>query len=249
MSSNPSMALAAIAQDIHAQKRTASRDLILHLLESARFYIQESKTLDEVVRIGDALKIFEEYCRRYLRSTQDANSAAAMRIRAAAHAGRLMMDVPRENGKRTDLTSFTPGTKFQETLERIKVRPTTAYKWQKLAGIPTDELDLFLNELQQDVNAEVNLAAALEFWRKHYGPPPIVHEPVDGIPADAPAPPDDDEVDGEYEHANFGLNLQIAIQEFDQAFTEIMSLTAEKAVLELCQEQREKIAMLQAEMK
>lgn len=248
MSSNPSMALAAIAQDIHAQKRTASRDLILHLLESARFYIQESKTLDEVVRIGDALKIFEEYCRRYLRSTQDANSAAAMRIRAAAHAGRLMTDVPRENGKRTDLTSFTPGTKFQETLERIKVRPTTAYKWQKLAEIPPDELDLFLNELQKDVNAEVNLAAALEFWRKHYGPPPIVQEPVDGIPDGAPEPPDDDEVDGEYGMSNYGSSMQQLLDECAQAFEHILSLTAEPEIVGVCRTYRQKIIDLFAEM-
>ena len=66
------------------------------------------------------------------------NRGAEMKIRAERRLGELLAEIPREQGKRTDLTSVHDDLKsdYEATLVREDIKPSVATRWQSIERIP-----------------------------------------------------------------------------------------------------------------
>jgi len=76
-----------------------------------------------------------------------AQRAKEIYMRSARRAGQLLLEVEREQGKRTDLTSIEfKRSSYQEALEGAGITTYIANQWQKLAGIPQDKFDGYMTD-------------------------------------------------------------------------------------------------------
>lgn len=244
---DPIKALQRAANELQLVKPTPTHQLALYLVQSVQRYLEQAKTLSEFKAARDYAQLFATYLQRRRAALRDSNALRAMQIRTDRQLGSLLAQTERGQPGRPPNKSVHEVTNYQQYLAELNISRRTAGIWQRLAEIENHEFESWLTEQQQD-GRELTSAAALEYWRKHYGPPPLVPESVEGIPANAPEPPDDDEVNGEYGLSNYGSSMQQLLDECAQAFEHILSLTAEPEIVGVCRNYRQKIIDLFAEM-
>lgn len=103
------------------------------------------------------------------------------------------------------------------------------------------------NEWLQHASEE-NWSADYLRTRIHESTQKPTHEPIEGIPQSAAPPPDDDEVEGKYNHANYGEQLHILLLDCAGAFRSIQAKSSDADIREICVAMRERIDDLLAEL-
>lgn len=107
--------------------------------------------VDECKEISDTMRAYEIYARQAANRTVE-RRARAIRIRAARRCGELLLDMERQQGERTDLTSppMAEKSQYAAALEKSGISTQTASRFQRLAIIPKDD---FENALADPENA------------------------------------------------------------------------------------------------
>jgi len=109
---------------------TATNQTQLQKYDAMLSAITTCHRVDEVKEIHDKALALECYARQAM-NIEAERQAAEIRIRAERHAGRLMRDLQRKPGQRTDRTSRNGVGKssYRETLEKTGLDERTAQRW------------------------------------------------------------------------------------------------------------------------
>ena len=118
--------------------------------------IADCYAVDEVKDIRDKAMAFEQYARQ-ARNTEAERRACEIRLRAERKAGKLLQEMEKAQGRRTDLVaacdqvadSATPKNRssctvdFDEpkTLNELGISKTQSSRWQRLATVPEDKFE------------------------------------------------------------------------------------------------------------
>src|SRR5512137_1890033 len=115
-------------------------------ISPSNFYIQLDRAQDiaEVKRLRDIASAVENYAQSIKLNTDEINKAAEARIWAEYKAGKLLSDIPRAQGMRSDLTLPMALKKFEGILVELKINRGVAYQWMKLSQIPEENLRNFI---------------------------------------------------------------------------------------------------------
>ena len=93
-------------------------------------------------KMADAAKVFYQ--------AQDeriaAQEAKEVSMRSARRAGEILADTPREQGKRTDLVTYS--TRYARLLDDTGISPSTARNWQRMARISEDKFQSYFAEAE-----------------------------------------------------------------------------------------------------
>lgn len=105
--------------------------------------IDAAYEIDEVSEIRDQARAIELYMQQQ-RNTEAERRACEIRLRAERKVGKLIQQMERARGKRTDLPTSVhdePKLSLSETLKSHGISGTQAKRWQKLADVPEDQFE------------------------------------------------------------------------------------------------------------
>jgi site-specific DNA-methyltransferase (adenine-specific) len=122
----------------------ASPEQALALLEHARMaleLVEQPREAGVLKRYSDALRYLVEKAGA---SHEVQNEAAETALRARRRLGEILAEIPREQGKRTDLTSVQPGPKLADALKEAQLSEHAGKRCQWLAAIDEPVFDAFL---------------------------------------------------------------------------------------------------------
>lgn len=104
--------------------------------------IASAYDVDEVKDIRDRAAALEHYSRQ-AHNIEAERQCCEIRLRAERKAGKLLQQIERAQGQRTDLpTSVHHGPKsFSVQIEEHDISPKQAKQWQKLAAVPDDQFE------------------------------------------------------------------------------------------------------------
>lgn len=128
---------------------TAKRELVL------------ATTIDEVKNIRDKAEALRAYAKQAGESLEMQNMIAEIKIRAERKAGELLKEIPKETGKRVDLTSSVDSTKLQS----VGISRNQSSDWQKIADIPEDKFEKHIAEMK-DSKEELTTASVIKLAKE-----------------------------------------------------------------------------------
>lgn len=134
--------------------------IMLARLDTAKQALAEAHSIEDVKDIRDKTQAIQAYLKQQEDSREAQNYAAEIKLRAERRLGELTREIPREQGKRTDLTSVHDGPKLAE----IGIPDTTRKRFEKIADLPTPVFEEYIQE--QKEAGEVTTAGALNLARK-----------------------------------------------------------------------------------
>jgi N6-adenosine-specific RNA methylase IME4 len=145
--------------------------------DKARQHLEQARNVDEVKQIRDQAEALRTYLKQQSESLTMQNQAAEIKLRAERQAGKLLNDIPREQGKRTDTTSFHHGTKlgklseekkpYEQVLKENDIAKVTAHRWQLAATELTDEdFDTYIEQTKANKKELTSTAIQKEAQRK-----------------------------------------------------------------------------------
>jgi len=104
--------------------------------------IDAAYDVDEVADIRDKTLAIELYMRQQ-RNTEAERRACEIRLRAERKLGKLLRDVDRTQGQRTDreISSRIATKSFRDHLEEHGISKDQAYCWQQLAAVPDAQFE------------------------------------------------------------------------------------------------------------
>lgn len=104
--------------------------------------IDAAYEVDEVANIRDQAMAIELYMRQQ-RNTEAERRACEIRLRAERKVGKLLNQIERSQGRRSDkATSSHPAKKsFGEHLDSHGIRKDQAYRFQQLANVPEEDFE------------------------------------------------------------------------------------------------------------
>jgi hypothetical protein len=127
----------------------------LVLYERAKRALAEVRRIDEVKDIRDKAVAMQAYAKQ-ANDTQLLEDATELRFRAEARAGELLAAMPKAVGGEHGGKAKIDGSRSQPsmptpTLEQLGVTKTQSSKWQKLAKLPPDKLDIRIDHAKARV--------------------------------------------------------------------------------------------------
>jgi len=106
-------------------------DACLIKLNAVKQILTSATDLQELMDIQRKVDAGLLYARRSnLHEAQ--NELAEAKIRIDRRIGQILAEIPKEPGKRTDLTSFQTGTRLQD----LGIPKVSAHRWQQEAVVP-----------------------------------------------------------------------------------------------------------------
>ena len=121
-----------------------------HMTELVRYdemcrAIDAAYEVDEVKDIRDKAAALEHYAKQAT-NIEAERRACEIRLRAERKVGKLLREVARAQGRRSDLSIScqADGKSFKEHLDDHRISETQASRWQKLAGVPEEEFEAAL---------------------------------------------------------------------------------------------------------
>jgi hypothetical protein len=140
-------------------------------ISQASQYLAQAKNLEDILDVRDKATAIAAYARA--KGADDAHSLALeLKSRAERKAGQFTKEIPREKGKRMDLTSGQDGPKLSE-LKR-EFGDSTVKRWEKLASIPESKFEEYIQTSKvktQSALLQVAKEIEIELEREH--PTPI----------------------------------------------------------------------------
>ena len=118
----------------------------LALIDSGRKALAEASTMVEVKDVRDKAEAIRAYARQQSDSLYAQNSAAELKLRAERKLGQLVEQIPKEPGKRTDLTWSHDVTRLSE----MGITKAQSSRWQMEASVPEKQFEQYVAETKQD---------------------------------------------------------------------------------------------------
>jgi hypothetical protein len=114
----------------------------ISVYESAKYWVAQYESVDELKDYLDKAKSIEEYARRANDYELEINAGRA-RVRAERRCGELLKEMDRKPGARTDLTSPDNAERsvYAIALENAKLSTQQSSKYQQLANVPEKEFE------------------------------------------------------------------------------------------------------------
>lgn len=131
------------------------------LVRQARALLAKTKDIQTVKRWRDEMAAVELFAKRQ----EDAalqDEAAEAKLWTERKLGELYRDVPRQSGKRTDLTSSHDGTRLQKASINRKQRS----RFERVSKVPIEEFVQHIAEYKADSEKELTTVSVLELSRK-----------------------------------------------------------------------------------
>lgn len=138
--------------------------------DTARREIELARNIDEVKNIRDRAEALRTYAKQAGESLEMQNICAEIKIRAERKGGEILKETPREQGKRTDLTSSQDTTKLQE----VDISKDQSSRWQKIADIPEEKFEQHITETK-DKKEELTTAGTLRLADELEHKPHVSH--------------------------------------------------------------------------
>ena len=110
-------------------------------LEHATRLLAEVRTIDDAKHLADRAAAAEVWAKRARLGLEAQNYAAEIKIRAERKAGKLLNELERTPGIRTDLTLSSVGqgsdaSPYARAIKEAKATRQEAHRWQKVASVP-----------------------------------------------------------------------------------------------------------------
>lgn len=123
-------------------------DFTLTKYDRMREAIVQAHSLDEVKDIRDKAEAFRQYARQIGESLETQNMIAEIKLRAERRAGELLEEMPKAQGKRTDLelSNIVLPSSDAPTLADLGISKIQSSRWQSIAGIPEPVFEAAIEE-------------------------------------------------------------------------------------------------------
>jgi hypothetical protein len=123
-------------------------------IEALRQEVLATRTVPEAQDYCDRIQYYVRRFRRHRDISHDiVHQMAALELEAQRHIGRLLLDIPRQPGGRTDLKPGTDGSNlphtYIQTLEAAGLDRETARRYQHLAQVPETAFKMALNQAKE----------------------------------------------------------------------------------------------------
>jgi hypothetical protein len=131
-------------------------------IEAACQLLTEAKTIEEVAAIRNHAEVVRVYAQQVKAGLQAQNEAAEIKIRAERRAGEMLAAIeripPEERGAMAHGDEDTKlHLSYMDTVRSNDIGPKTAHNWQRIAKIPEQHFEAFLQETKE---AEEELTTA-----------------------------------------------------------------------------------------
>lgn len=172
------------------EQQQPSAELAAQLIHAARWTLENAPTLDKAKGVRDTLQRMRLFFQQRKATLYAANLLAAECIRVTHSIGVDLLALPRESGGRpsADTNVSQRGNSFLATLPELGIEKSTAYRWQDLAKIALQDLELYFEEMAE--KDEITLAGVLNYFTSH-----VVIDPRADNDDDVPEMPDEDAPD------------------------------------------------------
>ena len=120
--------------------------------------VAECHAVDEIAQIRNQAEAYRYALKQARESPEVVKMAAEIKLRSERRAGELLKEIPREQGKRNDSTLSQGVTKLVSVLEENNITRQTASKWQKMANIPEEKFENYI-----EVQKELSTAGMLNY--------------------------------------------------------------------------------------
>lgn len=241
--------LGDFAEELQTGRLNPSRGLALAIANAAGQALDHARTAPEAKDIRDKQIALEAWFNAQRAQLGHINILVASRLETERKIGKLLAETTIKGGIRHNshdgscerMPSLPEGITYNESS-----------RWQHLAEIDDEDWRTWVDERLKDTGFELSTAAALRYWSEFVAPtlhpaaPARHYEPTDGIPTNAPEPPAP--FDEDHDEANYGPQIRTLLENCCAAFENIMSLTAEEEIIDICKTMRRSIQSLQEEM-
>lgn len=136
----------------------------LATLDKARMLLEKATKIDEVKEIRDKAEALRMYAKEQRMGLEAQNYCAEIKIRAERRAGELLKKIPKESGKRTDLTSSHDDTRLQD----LGISRPQSSRWQQMAALPKKEFEQHVEETKA-ASQELTTASTLRKAKQYIG--------------------------------------------------------------------------------
>jgi phage N-6-adenine-methyltransferase len=128
---------------------------VLSKMEYAKRLLAETKSIDEVKAIRDTAEALRLYAKQAGLSLAIQNLCAEIKLRAERRAGELLGQLPREPGRRTDLTTSSRGEirsepTYTQLLQHAGIDDSAAYRYQRVAAVPQPIFERYIAKTRLD---------------------------------------------------------------------------------------------------
>jgi len=119
-------------------------------LERARQALAEARTLREVKQIRDVAEAARTYAKAAHLSRDAQQYAAEIALLASWKAGEILKQLGRgDEGRPKKGASVAPISEYQKTLEDTSTAARTAQYWQKLAEVPEEQVQQYIQDVRK----------------------------------------------------------------------------------------------------
>ena len=125
----------------------------LILWDKMKQAVVECHSIDEISNIRNQAEAYRYALRQAKESPEVIKKAEEIKLRAERRAGELMKETPKAKGGNPNLSNDTRGC---ETLEDMGISHDQSSKWQKIASIPEEKFENYI-----EVQKELSTAGAL----------------------------------------------------------------------------------------
>jgi N6-adenosine-specific RNA methylase IME4 len=124
--------------------------------------VAECHSVDEIAQIRNQAEAYRYALRQAKESPEVIRKAEEIKLRAERRAGELLKDTPKAKGGNPNLSKPTTGS---ETLTDMGISRDQSSKWQKIANIPEEKFENYL-EVQKELSTSGALKIAKQISRE-----------------------------------------------------------------------------------
>lgn len=143
-------------------------DFTLTRYDAMRQAIVEAHSIDDVKEIRDKAEALRHYARQVGETLENQNMIAEIKIRAERRGGELSREIPKNSGKRTDLTSGHDVQRLKtktEVLREAGIDRKQANRWEAEAAIPEEVFEQHIAQTKAECK-ELTSAGVLELAKQ-----------------------------------------------------------------------------------
>ena len=153
-----------------AETSIVIRETGLKRLDQATKALAEASTLSEIKDIRDKAEVIRIYAKTSGAGLDIQNGGAELKLRAERKGGKICLEVEREQGKRTDLTSYQADSKLEALVKEADVPMPTILRWQQEAKVPDKEFEDHIEQITSE--SKELTSAGLRRLARLYQPKP-----------------------------------------------------------------------------
>lgn len=131
-------------------------------LERARVAIERAESLDELKQIRDQAEAARHYVKAAKMGKGMADRCAEIRLRAERRAGEMLRDRDPHPPGPTNQDRSHDET-YPPKLDDLGVSKNQSHRWQKLAAVPEESFETYLQAVQDDDKSEITAVGLAQF--------------------------------------------------------------------------------------